>query len=138
MSSNLADQLNVSREELESPMVLQLAVQGSRSKVNTRAKVKVDYQSISEDRYFDIININSYDLILGTPFLHQHQICIGLNPARVVIGSDVSRPIRQGPDQCCAVMTSQFLMTSHSHDWVMTSHDWVMTSHDWSWLMATG
>jgi hypothetical protein len=33
--------------------------------------------------------------------------------------------------QCCAVMTSQLLMTGHSHDWVMTSHDW-------SWLMATG
>jgi len=30
--------------------------------------------------------------------MHQHQICIGLNPARVVIGSDVSRPIKQGPD----------------------------------------
>ena len=26
-------------------------------------------------------------------------------------------------EQCCAVMTSQFLMTGHSHDWVMTSHD---------------
>ena len=107
MSSNLADQLNVSREELESPMVLQLAVQGSRSKVNTRAKVKIEYQSISEDRYFDIININSYDLILGTPFLHQHQICIGLNPARVVVGSDVSQPIRQGPDTRLMSMSLQ-------------------------------
>jgi len=23
-------------------------------------------------------------------------------------------------NQCCAVMTSQFVMTGHSHDWVMT------------------
>ena len=29
--------------------------------------------------------------------------------------------------QCCVVMTSQFLMTGHSHNWVMTSHD---RSHD--------
>jgi len=98
MSSNLADQLKVKREELENPMVLQLAVQGSRLKVNTQAKVKLEYQSISEDRHFDIIDINSYDLILGTPFMYQHQVCIGFNPAWVVIGSDVSWPIKQGPD----------------------------------------
>ena len=34
MSTNLADQLNVKREELEAPLGLQLAVQGSCSKIN--------------------------------------------------------------------------------------------------------
>jgi len=41
----------------------------------------------------DIINISGYDLILGTPWLFQHQVCIGFNPARVVIGSDVALPL---------------------------------------------
>jgi protein associated with RNAse G/E len=34
MSTNLADQLKVKREELDAPLGLQLAVQGSRSKIN--------------------------------------------------------------------------------------------------------
>lgn len=98
MSTTLSDQLKVKKEPLGSPLTLQLAVQGSRSKVNTRANVQLEYQNIKEQRYLDIINMNSYDLILGTPFMYQHQVCIGLNPARVVIGSDVSLPIKTGGD----------------------------------------
>ncbi|KAF8232136.1 hypothetical protein L208DRAFT_1036465, partial [Tricholoma matsutake] len=44
--------------------------------------------------YFDIINISSYDLILGTPWLFQHQIMIGLNPSTVVVGSVEAQPLR--------------------------------------------
>lgn len=98
MLTTLADQLKVVKEPLNAPLTLQLAVQGSRSKVNTRTNVKLEYQGINEKRYLDIINMTSYNLILGTPFMYQHQICIGLNPAQVVIGSDVSLPIRSGGD----------------------------------------
>lgn len=93
LSSTLADQLNVKRVKLNVPLALQLAVQGSRSKINSGAKVKFEYQKISEERYFDIINISSYDIILGTPWMFQHQVCVGLNPSRVVIGSDSSLPV---------------------------------------------
>jgi len=93
MSSTLADQLKVERTKFETPLALQLAVQGLRSKINSGTNIKFQYQGINEERYFDIINISSYDLILGTPWLYQHRVCIGLNPARVVIGSDTSQPI---------------------------------------------
>ena len=98
MSSTLADQLQVKRITLDSPLALQLAVQGSRSKVNTRASVQLQYQNIDEARTFDVINLNNYDLILGTPWMHQHQVCIGFNPARVVIGSDESQQLKVGDD----------------------------------------
>ena len=100
LSSTLADQLSIKKEMLEFPLSLQLAVQGSRSKVNAKASVKLEYQDISEIRTFDIINIciNSYDLILGTPWMFQHQICLGFNPARVVVGSDIALAIRSGAD----------------------------------------
>ena len=42
------------------------------------------------------MNLSNYDLILGTPFLFQHQATIGFNPARVVIESSESLPL-QGP-----------------------------------------
>jgi hypothetical protein len=98
MSSTLADQLQVKKELLDTPLALQLAVQGSRSKVNAAATAQLQYQTINETRTFDIINLNSYDLILGTPWMHQHQICIGFNPARVIIGSDESQPLKMGSD----------------------------------------
>ena len=98
ISSTLVDQLSVSREPLDSPLSLHLAVQGSRSKVNARATVELRYQGIKESRTLDIINLNNYDLILGTPWMYQHQVCLGFNPARVVVGSDVALPLKAGVD----------------------------------------
>ena len=98
MSSTLADQLKVKKTTLDVPLALQLAVQGSRSKVNAVTTVQLQYQSINERRTFDIINLNGYDLILGTPWMHQHQVCVGFNPARVIIGSDESQPLKVGTD----------------------------------------
>ena len=98
MLSTLADQLGVERVRLDLPVSLQLAVQGSRSKVNAVATVQLKYQDIDERRTFDIINLNNYDLILGTPWMFQHQLCLGFNPARVVIGSDEPLPLKVGTD----------------------------------------
>ena len=54
--------------ELEVPMALQLAVSGSRAKINYGTRAKIEFGPISEERYFDISNIDDYDVILGTPF----------------------------------------------------------------------
>lgn len=98
ISSTLVDQLSVKRETLESPLALHLAVQGSRSKVNARATVNLKYQEVNETRTFDIINLNNYDVILGTPWMYQHELCLGFNPARVVIGRVEALPLKAGPD----------------------------------------
>ncbi|KDQ22499.1 hypothetical protein PLEOSDRAFT_1020767, partial [Pleurotus ostreatus PC15] len=92
MSCDLADQLVAKKIELATPLPLQLAVQGSRSKVNWGCRAWIAYQSINEERYFDIINLSNYDLILGTPWIFQHKILMGLNPPRVVVGSKESLP----------------------------------------------
>ena len=105
MSSTLADQLGVVKESLSTPLALQLAVQGSRSKVNYATTAQFQYQDINEKRTFDIINLNNYDLILGTPFMHQHQVCVGFNPARIVVGSDESLPLKMGNDTKLMVNT---------------------------------
>ena len=88
----------IAREKLAAPVSLHLAVQGSRSKVNARAKVNLKYQTIDEDRTFDVINLNNYDIILGALWMYQHQICLGFNPARVVIGSGEALPLKSGVD----------------------------------------
>ncbi|KAI0082075.1 hypothetical protein K474DRAFT_1611805, partial [Panus rudis PR-1116 ss-1] len=92
MSAKLAHQLGIKSFELEKPLPVHLAVQGSRAKVNLGCKAELSYQNISGSRYFDIVNLLNYDLILGTPFLFQHRISLGFNPITVSVGSP--QPLR--------------------------------------------
>ena len=84
---------------MDKPLGLQLAVQGSRSRINSFVKVDYSNQNIRDSCCFDdVTNLNDYNVILGTPWIYQHQACIGLNPARIVIGSDKPLPIAAGTD----------------------------------------
>ena len=48
ISSTLVDRLAITRDPLDPPLSLHLAVQGSRSKVNAQATVKLSYQDINK------------------------------------------------------------------------------------------
>jgi len=87
ISLTLIEQLRLKRVMLEKPLTIQLAVQGSRSKVNFGVKARFQYQGTDYTRYFDVINLQNYDMILGTLFLYQHHVMVGLNSPRVVLGS---------------------------------------------------
>ncbi|KAK7686053.1 hypothetical protein QCA50_010865 [Cerrena zonata] len=87
MSAKLAHQLNIKAFELEKPLPVHLAVQGSRVKINLGCNAELSYQGIRSPQYFDIINLLNYDLILGTPFMFQHQVMLGFNLMTVSIGS---------------------------------------------------
>jgi hypothetical protein len=92
--STTVDQLKLRRSELTDPITLQLAVQGSRSKINHSVTVNCRYQDINADRTFFVANLSGYDMILGTAWLYQHKVSIGLNPARVLIGSSDALPLQ--------------------------------------------
>ncbi|KAJ3482856.1 hypothetical protein NLI96_g6704 [Meripilus lineatus] len=93
ISTKFAQQIKAKTFELEKPLPVQLAVQGSRTKVNYGCRAMIEYQDIKEDRYFDVCNLGNYDIVLGTPFLYQHKASIGLNPTSVLIGSIDPLPI---------------------------------------------
>ena len=93
LSSVLSDQLHLNKLALPVPLKLQLAVQGSRSVIKHSVESRFQFQGIDEIRKFDVVNLSNYDLILGTPWLYQHQVCVGFNPARITIGSDRSLPV---------------------------------------------
>jgi RNase H-like domain found in reverse transcriptase/Reverse transcriptase (RNA-dependent DNA polymerase)/Retroviral aspartyl protease len=93
ISTTVADQLKLKLIILDKPLPLQLAVSGSQGKVKQQATARLQYQAVDEQRVFDIINVDSYDLILGTPFLFQHQVLLGMNPSQVNVRSDISLPI---------------------------------------------
>ena len=90
--STLVEQLGLKKTELDIPVPVQLAVQGSRSHINFMTCVDLKYQKISEKRSFDIVNLSNYDLILETPFLYQHKISCGINPPCLIISSVLSLP----------------------------------------------
>jgi hypothetical protein len=66
LSTTVVDQLQLPRVTYEKPLAVQLAVHGSRSKINCGTTVNLQYQTIDCDRHFDIVNLDNYDAILGT------------------------------------------------------------------------
>ena len=97
LSTTIVEQLKLQKKTYDKPLSVQLAVHGSRSKINCGAKVRFQYQGIDSERQFDVANLDNYDVILGTPFLYQHKVVIGLNPQCVVVGSNVPVEMR-GPE----------------------------------------
>ena len=61
---------------LEKPIALQLACIGSLSMINygTQATIKIGHKVVKE--YFNITNVEYYDVILGTSFLRKMGIVL--------------------------------------------------------------
>ncbi len=58
--------------ELENPVTLQLGCVGSRSRINYGTRVPIRIGEDETAMYYDIVNLNQYDAVLGTPFMRQH------------------------------------------------------------------
>jgi hypothetical protein len=61
ISTRLVDQLCLKKEILAKPMGLQLAITGSRSKVNCEVVTNFQYQEINTQKRFDVANLDTYD-----------------------------------------------------------------------------
>ena len=97
LSTTVVDQLDLQSKRYAKPLPIQLAVHGSRSKINCGVRVNFQYQDINCKCRFDVANLDNYNAILGTPFLFQHKGVIGINPPCVVVGS--AKPVKiEGPD----------------------------------------
>ncbi|KAG8695605.1 hypothetical protein FRC09_009059, partial [Ceratobasidium sp. 395] len=95
ISTTVVDQLKLERQTLAKPIGLQMAVTGSRSTINDSVTARLGYQGIDEMRRFDVINLDNYDLILGTPFLYQYKVIVSFNPPTVSIGERDAQPIQR-------------------------------------------
>ena len=106
VSTTIVDQLKLKYNVLEKPLPLQLAVSGSRSVVKASTTMELKYQDISASRVFDIANLDTYDVILGMPFLFQHQVLLGFNPSEIKVWSVDPLPIRGASTQVLEVRTT--------------------------------
>ena len=63
--------------QLQNPVLLQLGTVGSSSMINFRAKARLELGPACEDNaYIDVINIDRYDMIVGTPFMRRHGLAL--------------------------------------------------------------
>lgn len=64
-------------QQLDNPITLQLGTVGSRSMINYGARARIELGSIVEDNaYVDVVNIDRYDMIIGTPFMRRHKLVL--------------------------------------------------------------
>ncbi|OJA13244.1 hypothetical protein AZE42_10318 [Rhizopogon vesiculosus] len=94
VSTTVVDQLKLKFDLLDKPIPLQLAVSGSRSVVKATTTINFKYQEINGPHTFNIVNLEAYNVILGMPFLFQHQALLGFNPSKIKIRSLDPLPIR--------------------------------------------
>jgi hypothetical protein len=62
--------------QLKKPIKLQMATSGSCSVINFGAKAQITCGSYSQTRYFDVVNLDRYQVMLGTPFLKQQNVML--------------------------------------------------------------
>lgn len=108
MSSMIVNQLKLPYELLEKPIPLQLAVSGLRSTVKATTCAELTFQDIKCPCTFDIANLESYDVILGMPFLFQHKVLLGFNPPEIKIRSLKPLPVRGSQTQVLELHESSF------------------------------
>ena len=76
ISPNYAWATGIKTFKLEQPIGLQLACVGSKSMIDYGAKSTILFGNKLVKEYFNVANINHYNVILGTPFLWQLSITL--------------------------------------------------------------
>ncbi|KIJ40535.1 hypothetical protein M422DRAFT_256508 [Sphaerobolus stellatus SS14] len=95
MSSDFMRANKLPKFELEKPVILQLACVGSKSTVQYGLTVKILLGKEKYDEYFNITNVNYYNIILGTLFLRWFEILLDFKNNCVEMGK-LSFPNRFG------------------------------------------
>ncbi|KIJ52174.1 hypothetical protein M422DRAFT_157174 [Sphaerobolus stellatus SS14] len=95
MSSDFMRANKLPKFELEKPVILQLACMGSKSTVQYGLTAKILLGNQKYDQYFNIANVDYYNVILGTPFLCRFEILLDFKNNCVKLGK-LSFPNRFG------------------------------------------
>src|SRR3982074_2459082 len=85
VSDNFCYQNRIQSVQLKEPKDLNLAVKGSRSKINRQTTLTLELAEQKEKCNFHIQELNSWDIILGMPFLRKHLAIINLGNRTVFL-----------------------------------------------------
>ena len=76
ISVNFATVNKLDMFQLKKPVKLQMATSGSRSVINYGVRAELKVGNLKQNRYFDIVNLDRYQVILGMPFLKEHNVLL--------------------------------------------------------------
>ena len=76
ISPNFTHATGIVTKKLKNPVALQLACIGSKSTISYGATSTIAFGNQHIEEYFDVANIDYYDVILGTPFLRWLRITL--------------------------------------------------------------
>ena len=86
ISPSFAAVANITAFPLENPVGLQLGCVGSRSKINFGISTRLTLGAQEHDTYFDVVNLDHFDMVLGMPFLKQKGVTIEFAESMVRVG----------------------------------------------------
>ncbi|KAJ7870417.1 hypothetical protein B0H13DRAFT_2350373 [Mycena leptocephala] len=76
MMPEFANAINGVRITLTEQVTLQLGCIGSRSKISFGTRVPIDFGGVKGHVYFDQVNLDRYDVVIGTPFMNKHGVVL--------------------------------------------------------------
>ena len=72
---------------LDKAIPLQLGTVGSRASINYGTRTSVELADKKEEKYyFDVVNIDRYDAILGAPFMRKFRVRLDFNDNSIIVG----------------------------------------------------
>jgi hypothetical protein len=98
MSPAFARLANIKVHQLADQHSLQLGTVGSKAKFNFGTSSKTSYGGIEDNVYYDIINIDRYDAILGTSFMRKHGIQLDFEKDAILVRNNVAPSLTGGED----------------------------------------
>lgn len=66
-------------------MALQLGTVGSWVKINFGTYSRIDLQGFAGPKYFNVVNIDKYNIIIGTPFMHKSKVMLDFERKCVIV-----------------------------------------------------
>ena len=93
VAADYARALRLPLKRLVKPVTLQLACQGSKSMINHGITTSVEIDGKTIDEYFDVANVDYYDVILGVPFLRRHKVKLDFaGDGEITVGNKSYKP----------------------------------------------
>ena len=89
ISPNFIRAVKIEPFPLDKPIGIQLAVMSSKSIINYGANATIKYNEKELKEYFNIVNIDYYNAILGTPSLRKHKVVINFMNNCLKIKDDI-------------------------------------------------
>ena len=99
LSPEFARVANITAHALKQQVLLQLGTIGSKSRINFGTICKIHIGEVKTSEYFDIVNIDRYDVIIGTVFMRKYGVELDFEHDAIRVQGTAVPALSQGEEQ---------------------------------------